>query len=33
MKYGQSSTAQRRANTDDLLHLRDIADQPISITG
>jgi hypothetical protein len=33
MKYGQSTAAQRRANGGDLLHLRDIADQPISITG
>ena len=33
MKYGQSAAAQRRAFTDDLLHLRDIADQPISIKG
>src|SRR2546421_2045284 len=24
MKYGQSSSAQRRANTDDLLHLREM---------
>jgi hypothetical protein len=33
MKYGESTAAQRRANADGLLHLRDIADQPISITG
>jgi hypothetical protein len=33
MKYGQSGAAQRRAFTDDLLHLCDIADRPISIKG
>src|SRR5947209_17925754 len=33
MKYGQSGAAQRRAAADDLLHLKDIADQTISITG
>jgi hypothetical protein len=33
MKYGESTAAQRRANADNLLHLRDIADQPISIMG
>jgi hypothetical protein len=31
MRYAESGAAQRRAFTDDLLHLRDIADQPISI--
>jgi hypothetical protein len=33
MRYAQSGAAQRRAFTDDLLHLRDIADQSISIKG
>jgi hypothetical protein len=33
MKYGESATAQRHAHGGDLLHLRDIADQTITITG
>jgi hypothetical protein len=32
VKYAESKTAQRRVSGDNLLHLRDIADQPISIT-
>jgi hypothetical protein len=33
MKYGESATAQRHVHWGDLLYLRDIADQPIAITG
>src|SRR4051812_30208135 len=33
MKYGESATAQRRANGGDLLHLQAIADQRISLMG
>jgi hypothetical protein len=33
VKYGESATAQRRANVDNLLRLRDITDERISITG
>jgi hypothetical protein len=32
MKYAESKTAQRRVNGNNVLHLKDIADQPISIT-
>jgi hypothetical protein len=33
MKYGESAAAQRRANGDNRLHLGDIADVRIAITG
>jgi hypothetical protein len=33
MKYRESATAQRHAHGADLLHLRDIADERITITG